>query len=124
MVVQSLSSIPIKIIFKSETIAGELTRITAPRTVHTVAANLPLEGPAMFTNSQTYFKVDLKLGLEKPKREVKAGTIGYWPLGDSICIYLRDSKPYSPVNRIGRTLSDPSCLTNREVGSIIRVERN
>ena len=124
MAVQSLSSIPIKIIFKSGTVSAELTRISAPKTVHAVATNLPLEGPAVFTEDQTYFKVDLKLGPEKPKREVKAGTIGYWPLGDAICIYLKDSRPYSPVNKIGRTLSDPSCLTNREAGSIIRVERN
>lgn len=124
MAVQSLSSIPIKIIYRSETVTAELTRITAPRTVRTVARNLPLKGPAFFMKDQTYFKVDLRLGLEKPRREVEAGTIGYWPLGDAICIYLSDSRPYSPINRIGRTLSDPSCLTNREAGSIIRIERN
>jgi hypothetical protein len=124
MEVQDLASIPVKILFKREIIDAELTRITAPRTVRMLVDRLPLEGPAVFANGQAYFKVNLKLGLEKPRREAQAGTIGYWPLGDAICIYLRDTKTYSPVNMIGRTVSDPDCLKEGEVGSIIRVEKS
>jgi hypothetical protein len=117
------SVIPIKIVSENEYAIAELTRVTAPRTVGTIVRHLPLEGPSMFKGDQVYFKVHLKLGVEKPRRNVDAKTIGYWPLGDAICIFLRDSKPYSPVNIIGRIISDPICLADRKAGSIMRIEK-
>lgn len=77
----------------------------------------------MFTGDQVYFKVHLRLGIEKPRRKAEAGTVGYWPLGDAICIFLRESKPYSPINTVGKTISDPICLAGRKAGSIIRIEK-
>ncbi len=117
------SSIHIKILSQGVSIEGELTRVAAPRTVEAVASKLPLEGPSMLKGDQVQLKVHLKLGAEKPKREMVAGSIGYWPLGDAICIFLRDSKPYSPVNKIGRTTSDPNLIARRVAGSTLRIER-
>ena len=117
------SSIPIRILSRGVSIGGELTRVSAPLTVEAIAARLPLEGPSILKGDQMQLKVHLKLGIEKPKREMVAGSIGYWPLGDAICLFLRDSKPYSPVNKIGRTASDPSLVAGSVVGSILRIER-
>jgi len=115
--------IPIKIISQDDYVVAELTRVMAPRTVGAIVRNLPLEGPSVLSGDQVYFRVPLRLGVEKPRRRVDAGTIGYWPLGSAICIFLRNSRPYSPVSIVGKTLSDPSCLAKREAGSIIRIEK-
>lgn len=124
MVASSLSSIPVRIVYRGESLAAELNRVAAPRTVEAVVMNLPLEGPAIHTGDQVYFRVNLGLGVEKPRRDVQAGTIGYWPLGDAVCIFLKDFRPYSPVNTIGRLSSNPSCLAEQEAGSIIRFDRD
>ena len=120
----SLSLIPVRIVYRGESIAAELHRVAAPRTVEAVVMNLPLEGPAIHTGDQVYFKANLGLGTEKPRREVEAETIGYWPLGDAVCVFLKDFRPYSPVNMIGRLSSDPSRLAEEERGSTMRLERS
>ena len=117
------SSIPIRILLRGVSIGGELTRVSAPLTVEAIAARLPLEGPSMLKDDQIQIKVHLKLGVEKPRREMVTGSIGYWPLGDAICLFLRDSSPYSLVSRIGKTTSDPSLIAESAVGSIMRIER-
>ncbi len=98
----SLSKIPIKItvIGRGEA-KGYLNRLTAPLTVQEILKILPLNtrtSPAMGFVS---IIVGIKRGAEKPVDEVEARTIGYWPRGDAITIYPKDTKPYGPVNRIG-----------------------
>jgi len=119
----NISTIKVKIVSSDGGIIGELNRVFAPHTVETIANNLPLEGPATYSRNQICFKVKLKLGVEKPRREVEAGAICYWPLGESICLFLADSKTYSPVNVIGTVGSEISSLSKRRAGSIIRMER-
>ncbi len=98
----SLSKIPIKItVIDRGEAKGYLNRLTAPLTVQEILKILPLNtrtSPAMGFVS---IIVGIKRGVEKPVDEVEAGTIGYWPRGDSITIYPKDMKSYGPVNRIG-----------------------
>lgn len=98
----SPSKIPIKITLIDRGEArGYLNRLTAPLTVQEILKMLPLNtrtSPAMGFVS---IIVGIMRGAEKPVDQVKAGTIGYWPRGDAITIYPKDTKTYGPVNRIG-----------------------
>lgn len=120
----SLSKIPIKItvIDKGEA-KGYLNRLTAPLTVQEILKILPLNtrtSPAMGFVS---IIVGIKRGTEKPVDEIKEGTIGYWPRGDSITIYPRDMKPYGPVNRIGVVEEGLELFNGLKSRSRIMIER-
>lgn len=81
---------------------GELIRFLAPRTIDSILRIMPINGITAFGQDMVYFKTTIDVGVEKPKTQVDSGTIAYWPMGSSVCIFLNDSKPYSPVNVIGK----------------------
>ena len=84
----SPSKIPIRISVAGLGVAeGELVRFYAPLTVERLMSRLPLEGRAHPIRGGYSFIVDIKRGEEKSVREVEAGTIAYWPMGNSICIF-------------------------------------
>lgn len=101
----NVSRIPIRIIIEGLGEArGVLVRILSPRTVDAIARLLPLEGRAAVWQSEVYFEIPLKMGVEKPREVVKKGDIAYWPLGRAFCIFFRDMRPHSSVNLIGQVV--------------------
>jgi hypothetical protein len=120
----SPSKIPIKITLIDEGEAtGYLNRLTAPLTVGEIMNMLPINtrtSPAMGFVS---IIVGIKRGTEKPVDQVKAGTIGYWPRGDAITIYPKDTRPYGPVNRIGVVEDGLELFNGLRSGSRIIIER-
>jgi hypothetical protein len=121
---KSLSKIPIKItlVGKGEAIA-EFDRLTAPLTVGEVLKRLPFNTRVSPSIGYVSILVDLKRGLEKPISKVKAGTIAYWPRGDSVCIYPNDNNLYSQVNRIGRIIEGLEIFQQVRSGTRIIIER-
>jgi hypothetical protein len=67
--------------------------------------------------------VGIKRGVEKPISTVKAGTIAYWPRSDAITIYAKDTKPYSPVNKIGEIEENLELFNRLRSGSRIIIEK-
>jgi hypothetical protein len=121
---KSLSKIPIKItLIGIGDAKAELNRLTAPLTVGAVLKRLPINARVSPAIGCVSVLIGLKRGSEKPKNNVKAGSIAYWPKGDSICIYPNDHKPYSAVNIIGKILVGLEIFQKVRSGTRIIIER-
>jgi len=120
----SLSKIPIKVTVVGRGEAkGVLNRLTAPLTVEEILKRLPMNtrtSPAMGFVS---ILMGMKRGVEKPVSRVEAGTIGYWPRGDALCIYTKDTAPYGQVNRVGEIQEGLELFQGLRSGSRIMIER-
>lgn len=81
---------------------GELIRFLSPRTIDSILRIMPINSITALGQDMIYFKTSINIGVEKPKTQVKSGSIAYWPMGSSVCIFLNDSQTYSPVNVIGK----------------------
>jgi len=123
----------VKIISKSigEVIA-ELTDEYSPRTFNEIINALPIEGVANLWGSEVYFEIPVDVPEENAVEVVERGTVAYWPPGNSLCIfwgptpasrYPNEIRPASPVNIVGKVVSDVNVLSNIRYGERIRVER-
>ncbi len=119
-----LSRIPIKItvIDKGEA-TGFLNRLTAPLTTEAIVNKLPINTRTSPAMGHVSILVGIQRGVEKPISKVKAGTIAYWPRSDAITIYTKDTKPYSPVNKIGEIEENIELFNRLRSGSRIIIEK-
>ncbi|MDQ1281573.1 MAG: uncharacterized protein QG670_2838 [Thermoproteota archaeon] len=121
--VRNETRINIKIIVENKGEAkGELIRFLAPITVERILRRLPIEGRGALAKEEIYFESPLQIGGEKAVSEVESGTIAYWPMGKAICIFYGKTKPYSPVNRIGRIIENIELFRDLKSGTKIRIE--
>jgi hypothetical protein len=120
----SLSKIPIKItvVDKGEA-RGILNRLTAPLTVEDILKRLPMNTRTSPAKGFVSILMGIKRGTEKPVSRVEAGTIGYWPRGDALCIYPKDTTPYSQVNRVGEIKEGLELFKGLRSGSRIIIIR-
>jgi len=102
---------------------GVITKVSAPLTVEAILKVLPLEGRVHLSAGSVCFLLGLKRGEEKSRRRVEAGTIAYWPMSGSICIFYQDVASYSPVNIIGKITKNLELFKSLSSGTKIRVER-
>ena len=102
---------------------GELIRFQSPMTVDNLAKALPFEGRAAKWREEIYFETPVKLGAEKPKPKVEVGTIAYWPMGSALCIFYGPTDPYSPVNIVGKIVSNLELFRAVKSGTKIRAEK-
>lgn len=124
MTEESITRVPIK--FSIEDVGeaeGELIRHLAPRTVDSITKTLPIEGRAALWKEEVYFEIPIKMGDEKAKPKVEKGTIAYWPMGNSLCIFYGGTQPYSPVNIIGRVTKNLEIFAKTKSGTRIKVEK-
>ena len=120
----NISHIPIIIEIEGmDPVRGELIRFLAPRTINVILRNLPFEGRAALLTNEIYFRIPVKVGKEKAVLNVEKGTIAYWPMGSSFCIFFQKSRPYSPVNRIGKVLEKIDLFKDVSSGTKIRIEK-
>ena len=120
----SLSKIPVRItvIDKGEAKAV-LNRLTAPLTVEDILKRLPMNTRTSPAVGFVSVLMGIKRGTEKPVSRVAAGTIGYWPRGDALCVYPKDTTPYGQVNRVGEVLEGLELFQGLRSGSRIMIER-
>ncbi len=120
-----LSRIPIKItvIDKGEAL-GFINRLTAPLTVEAIANKLPINTRTSPAMGHISILIGIQRGTEKPVDKVEAGTIAYWPRSDAVTIYTKDTKPYSPVNRIGEIEENLELFKGLRSGSRIIIEKS
>lgn len=120
---ESPSRIPIKIkVAGVGEASGELVRFSAPLTVETLLKRMPLEGRAHPQRGGYSFIIGIKRGTEKAVRQVEAGDIAYWPMGDALCIYHSNTRPYSPVNTVGKVTENLELFKELRSGTRIRIE--
>ncbi len=121
---ENVSRIPIKFIINGLGEAeGEFVRHMAPRTVDVILKKLPIEGRAALWKEEVYFEIPVKIGEEKAKAHVEKGTIGFWPMGNALCIFYGETQPYSPVNIVGQITGNLELFRQVKSGAKIRVER-
>ena len=101
---------------------SELVRFLAPRTIDMIVRRLPMEGRAALWKEEVYFETPIKMGEEKAKANVEAGTIAFWPMGSAICIFYGASQPYSPVSILGRVTVNLELFKQIKSGTKIRVQ--
>ncbi len=119
-----ISRIPIKFVITGTGEAtGELVRYLAPRTVDAIVKELPLEGRAALWKEEVYFEIPVKMGEEKAKATVENGVLGYWPMGNALCIFYGETQPYSPVNIIGKVTANLELFRQVKSGTKIRIEK-
>jgi len=102
---------------------GEMIRFQSPMTVDNLAKALPFEGRAAKWREEIYFETPVRLGAEKPRPKVEVGTIAYWPMGSALCIFYGPTDPYSPVNIVGKIVSNLEIFRTVKSGTKIRVEK-
>jgi len=105
-------------------IKGELIRFLAPKTIDALLRLMPLDAIIALRKGMIYFETQAKTGSEKPKTQVDAGTIAYWPMSSSVCIFLKGIQPYSSVNIIGRVTENLEVLKNITSGKRVRMEKS
>lgn len=121
---ENVSRIIIKLIINEIGEAeGELVRHMAPRTVDAITKKLPIEGRAALWGEEVYFEIPLRMGEEKAKAHVEKGTIGFWPMGNALCIFYGETQPYSPVNVVGQITGNLELFRQVKSGAKIKVER-
>ncbi len=113
-----------KVVFAIEGIgeaSGELYRFAAPRTADAILKRLPVQGRAALWGEEVYFQVSVKAPGENPRKDVEVGTVGYWPMADAICIFFGPTRPYSPVNLLGRIKEGLELFRRVKDGTLISV---
>lgn len=120
---EGVSRIKVKFLIEGSGEAeGELVRFLAPRTIDTIVRKLPMEGRAALYKEEVYFETPLKMGEEKAKPTVEAGTIAFWPMGSAICVFYGNSQPYSPVSILGKITSNLDLFKQIKSGSTIKMQ--
>jgi len=101
------------------------------KTGNAIWDSLPVEARVNTWGEEIYFSIPVKMGPEKAVSVVKEGDLGYWPQGDSFCIFFgktpistkSEIKPASPVNLIGKLLGNPKDWKKVKDGEKITIER-
>ncbi len=104
-------------------VEAEFHRFSAPRTVDALLRVLPTGGRAAIYGEEVYFQVPVQSPPETPKAIVPVGAIGYWPMNSAVCIFFGPTKPYSPVNLIGRVTGSLELFRKVKVGTMISIRR-
>lgn len=122
-----------KIIIEAEAtgpVPAELFPDRAPNTVAAIQRALPIVAVARRWGEEVYFEIPVEAAPESPTETVTPGDIGYWPPGRAFCIFFGPTpasrhrgevRPASPVNPIGRVLSDASVFGKVRAGDRITV---
>ncbi|WP_258359219.1 cyclophilin-like fold protein [Moorella sulfitireducens] len=99
-------------------------------TARKIQAALPITGRANTWGDEIYFSIPVKAGLEEgATADMEVGDIAYWPPGHAFCLFFgptpasTGAKPRaaSPVNKIGRILSDPGVLKKVPDGARVEI---
>ncbi|MCC6013436.1 MAG: hypothetical protein LM593_03610 [Candidatus Verstraetearchaeota archaeon] len=121
----------IVILFESGiSIECELNEKENPKTIKALLNSLPFESRVNLWGKEIYFAVPFSAEIENPKEIVEIGDIAYWPEEPSLCLFFGPTpispspdiiKPYSPVNVIGKIISDLKILEKIKEGERVRV---
>jgi hypothetical protein len=100
------------------------------RTAAAIAAALPIQQRGQTWGDEIYFDIGVALAAESPREVVQMGDLGYWPPGQAFCIFFGPTpmsrgdeiRPASPVNVVGRVVSDPRSFKSVRSGARVTIE--
>jgi uncharacterized protein len=107
----------IKVVFLDidREVSVELDDSRCPKTVQAILDNLPIEVSVNRWGDELYSeKTSIAEKEEDAKRQVNLFDVAYWPEGNALCLFygptpISDQEKilaYSPVNVVGRIISD------------------
>jgi len=95
-----------------------------------ILAALPIRAKAQTWGDEIYFSIPVHEGEDNGRAVVDVGDLAYWPPGSAFCIFFgptpasagSECRAASPVNVVGRVLSDPSVLKKVRSGEPVVIE--
>ncbi len=102
---------------------GEFHRFASPRTADAILRNLLIGGRIVRYGEEVYFQIPVKAPSESPRSSVEVGTIAYWPMGGAVCVFYGPTKPYSPVNKLGRITEKLELFREVREGTIVTIRK-
>lgn len=107
---------------------AELNNTKTARALYEI---LPLEGRANTWGEEIYFPIPLYLEIEDGKEIVEMGDLGYWPDGNSLCIFFgptpasrkNEIRAASAVTVLGKIVGNPKLLKQVASGAKVIVEK-
>ena len=117
----------IKIEFENTSIDAVLNN---SETADKIKKILPLSNYVNIWGDEIYFSIGVNDGEIDSKEVVELGDLGYWPPGNAFCIFFGLTPasegdkimPASPVNIIGKILSDLEILKSIKSGEKVSVK--
>ncbi len=102
-----------------------------PKTAQVIWNKLPIGARANTWGDEIYFSIPVKMGEENSQETVELGDLGYWPPGNSFCIFFGPTpisrgdeiRPADPVNIFGKVTGNPKVFRKVKSGDKIRVEK-
>lgn len=112
-------------------VLAELYPSKNPKTVEVIRKALPIRAKVATWGAEIYFPMRVKGQKENAQQVVESGDIGYWPQGDSLCIFFGPTpasvgdeiKAASSVNVVGKILGDPELFKKVKDEDEIVVDR-
>jgi len=112
-------------------VEAEIFEDKNPETANAIWEKLPLEARANTWGDEIYFEIPVQVGEEDAQKTVNLGDLGYWPPGNSFCIFFGPTpisrgnqiRPADPVNVFGKVNGDPRVFKKVKDGDKIRVEK-
>ncbi len=117
----------IKIEFENTSIDAVLNN---SETADKIKKILPLSNSVNIWGDEIYFSIGVNDGEIDSKEVVELGDLGYWPPGNAFCLFFGLTPasegdkimPASPVNIIGKILSDLEILKSIKSGEKVSVK--
>ena len=116
----------IKIEFENTSIDAVLNN---SETADKIKKILPLSNSVNIWGDEIYFSIGVNDGEIDSKEVVELGDLGYWPPGNAFCLFFGLTPasegdkimPASPVNIIGKILSDLEILKSIKSGDKVSI---
>jgi len=102
---------------------GEFHRFASPRTADAILRQVPIGGRIVRYGEEVYFQISVKAPSESPRTSIEVGGIAYWPMGSAVCVFYGPTKPYSPVNRLGKITQGLELFRNVKEGAIVTIRK-
>lgn len=107
-------------------------QLNQTRTASKVWDALPIEAAVSTWGDEIYFRIPVVQEEEEAQSTVQIGDVAFWPPGQALCFFFGPTpvskdgeiRPASPVNVIGRIVSDPTMLKSLSTGQRIVLEES
>ena len=95
----------------------------APVTLAKIQRELPFSGRVnFFERNFAYILTPVVAGEEKPKQQFARGSIAFMPAGSTLCLFLKDTRSYKPMNQLGQIQDGMEILDKMTRGDTLMIE--
>lgn len=116
----------IKILTNNLEIEAELNNSNTSKKIY---KKLPITSTVNIWGEEIYFSIPISLEQESPTNDLEIGDIGYWPPGNSFCIFFgrtpasinNKPKAASDVTLLGKITKNINLLKDIKDGSKIKI---